>query len=211
MSDPMKSADIEDVLSSIRRLVADTPDGAQAPAADAGNRLVLTPALRVGEDERAQSEAHSPADTPDLAPHTAASDSTPEGADTDAPPPDIEPVEEAAVLEWEDHHIAADPQEGAAPDDAAELAQGAAAADDAPDGWAPATAPQQDDTAYGAGTDAPDLLAEDGVIDEEMLRELVAEIVRQELQGALGERITRNVRKLVRREIHRALSAAEFE
>ena len=206
MSDPMKSADIEDVLSSIRRLVADTPDGAQAPAADAGNRLVLTPALRVGEDDSAQSAQSSPADTPGLATQTAASDSTPEGADPDAPPPEIEPVEEAAVLEWEDHHIAADPQEGAAPDDAAELAQGAAAADDAP-----ATAPQQDDTAYGAGTDAPDLLAEDGVIDEEMLRELVAEIVRQELQGALGERITRNVRKLVRREIHRALSAAEFE
>ena len=87
MSDPMKSADIEDVLSSIRRLVADTPDGAQAPAADAGNRLVLTPALRVGEDERAQSAQSSPADTPDLATQTAASDSTPEGADADAPPP----------------------------------------------------------------------------------------------------------------------------
>ena len=207
----MKSADIEDVLASIRRLGADTPDGAQAPAADAGNRLVLTPALRVGEDERAQSAQSSPADTPDLATQTAASDSTPEGADADAPPPDIEPCDEAAVLEREDHHIAADPKEGAAPDDAAELAQGAAAEGDAPDGWAPATAPQQDDTAYGAGTDAPDLLAEDGVIDEAMRRELVAEIVRQELQGALGERITRNVRKLVRREIHRALSAAEFE
>ena len=47
--------------------------------------------------------------------------------------------------------------------------------------------------------------ADDTVIDEEALRDLVSEIVRQELQGALGERITRNVRKLVRREIHRAL------
>ena len=37
------------------------------------------------------------------------------------------------------------------------------------------------------------------------LRELVAEIVREELQGGLGERITRNVRKLVRAEIQRAL------
>lgn len=44
-----------------------------------------------------------------------------------------------------------------------------------------------------------------------MLRDLVAEIVRAELQGALGERITRNVRKLVRREIMRALSIREFE
>lgn len=43
------------------------------------------------------------------------------------------------------------------------------------------------------------------LIDEQALRDLVADIVRQELQGALGERITRNVRKLVRREIHRAL------
>ncbi|WP_137701604.1 hypothetical protein [Marimonas lutisalis] len=52
---------------------------------------------------------------------------------------------------------------------------------------------------------------EAAVIDEEMLREMVAEIVRQELQGTLGERITRNVRKLVRREIHRALAAQELD
>lgn len=49
------------------------------------------------------------------------------------------------------------------------------------------------------------------LIDEDALRDLVSEIVRQELQGALGERITRNVRKLVRREIHRALTAQELE
>ncbi|SHJ16121.1 hypothetical protein SAMN05444000_105195 [Shimia gijangensis] len=48
-------------------------------------------------------------------------------------------------------------------------------------------------------------------LDEAMMRDLVGEIVRQELQGALGERITRNVRKLVRREIHRALAAHELE
>lgn len=47
--------------------------------------------------------------------------------------------------------------------------------------------------------------ADDAILDEEALRDMVSEIVRQELQGALGERITRNVRKLVRREIHRAL------
>lgn len=52
---------------------------------------------------------------------------------------------------------------------------------------------------------------EDQLMDEEALRDLVGEIVRAELQGALGERITRNVRKLVRREIHRALTAQEME
>ena len=52
--------------------------------------------------------------------------------------------------------------------------------------------------------------AEDSYLDEDSLRELVADIVRSELQGALGERITRNVRKLVRREIHRALAAQDL-
>ncbi|MEQ8922969.1 MAG: hypothetical protein RLN94_13395 [Roseovarius sp.] len=56
----------------------------------------------------------------------------------------------------------------------------------------------------GAGDDAG-WYSDDAVLDEDALRDMVSEIVRQELQGALGERITRNVRKLVRREIHRAL------
>ena len=53
--------------------------------------------------------------------------------------------------------------------------------------------------------------SEELLLDEDALRDMVAEIVRQELQGALGERITRNVRKLVRREIHRALTAQELD
>ncbi|WP_317055704.1 hypothetical protein [Roseovarius rhodophyticola] len=53
--------------------------------------------------------------------------------------------------------------------------------------------------------------SEDTVIDEDTLRDLVSEIVRQELQGALGERITRNVRKLVRREIHRAMMGQDYD
>ena len=56
-----------------------------------------------------------------------------------------------------------------------------------------------------ANAATPPWLGEDALLDEDALRDMVGEIVRQELQGALGERITRNVRKLVRREIHRAL------
>ncbi len=63
-------------------------------------------------------------------------------------------------------------------------------------------------------TAEPSQLALGGVasdlLDEDMLRDLVAELVRQELQGALGERITRNVRKLVRREIQRTLAAHDL-
>ncbi len=52
---------------------------------------------------------------------------------------------------------------------------------------------------------------EPSVIDEEVLREMIRDVLRDELQGTLGERITRNVRKLVRAEIARALSAREFD
>jgi hypothetical protein len=44
-------------------------------------------------------------------------------------------------------------------------------------------------------------------LDVDRLRDIVAEIIRNELRGALGERITRNVRALVRREIARAFEA----
>ncbi|HKL69191.1 hypothetical protein [Salibaculum sp.] len=74
-----------------------------------------------------------------------------------------------------------------------------------------------EDLARGTGPDDP----YDASYDEELsglealdaaaLRALVAEIVREELQGALGERITRNVRKLVRREIYRILSSQDFD
>ncbi|TVP70569.1 MAG: hypothetical protein EA339_12445 [Rhodobacteraceae bacterium] len=43
------------------------------------------------------------------------------------------------------------------------------------------------------------------ILDEDMLFRLVADIVRLELQGELGEKITRNIRKLVRSEVAREL------
>ncbi len=57
------------------------------------------------------------------------------------------------------------------------------------------------------------LLSDDEALtlDEDALRELVSDMVRQELQGVLGERITRNVRRLVRREIQRALALRDLE
>lgn len=50
-----------------------------------------------------------------------------------------------------------------------------------------------------------------GLLDEDTLREIVAEVVRQELQGVLGQRITRNVRKMVRREIRLVLATEDLE
>ena len=49
------------------------------------------------------------------------------------------------------------------------------------------------------------------VLDEAALQEIVRQMIREELQGSLGERITRNVRKLVRAEINRALVARDLD
>ncbi|MBC7139496.1 MAG: hypothetical protein H5U17_12325 [Defluviimonas sp.] len=63
-------------------------------------------------------------------------------------------------------------------------------------------AEEDDDDMFGEG--------EDAILDEAALRALVSEIIMQELRGSLGKRIGRNVRKLVRREIERALAARDL-
>lgn len=52
--------------------------------------------------------------------------------------------------------------------------------------------------------------AEETLIDEETLQALVAQMVRAELHGQLGERITKQVRKLVRAEIAKALDERKY-
>ena len=42
------------------------------------------------------------------------------------------------------------------------------------------------------------------------MRLLISRMIRDELQGDLGEKITRNVRKLVRREVQRALTSKDL-
>ena len=48
------------------------------------------------------------------------------------------------------------------------------------------------------------------LIDQDALRALVVKTVHEELSGELGERITRNVRKLVRREINRVMTSRDL-
>lgn len=67
----------------------------------------------------------------------------------------------------------------------------------------------------GQGHRATEFVDADGmqidVLDEQALQEIVRQTLRAELQGELGERITRNVRKLVRAEINRALMARDLD
>jgi hypothetical protein len=76
-----------------------------------------------------------------------------------------------------------------------------------------------DDDVHGArsGEILAEGIAEDGdyhgapILDEEALRRVVNAIVREELQGELGDRISRNLRKLIRREIGQVLAEQRAE
>ena len=136
------------------------------------------------------------AEAPDEAADDEATEAAPAPGTAEAPDDTEEPDMGAAPLS----DMADMAEEEEPDDDTAESAEERASSDGAWD-WG-------DEIVFSSG----DLLTgEDAVIDEEMLREMVTEIVRQELQGTLGERITRNVRKLVRREIHRAMAARELD
>jgi len=96
---------------------------------------------------------------------------------------------------------------------------GAVSGSEEADGWADGpnqhadaedTPDASDRTATADASAAFAIAADDQLLDEDTLREMISEIVQQELQGALGARITRNVRRLVRREIHRALTARDL-
>ncbi|MEJ6399438.1 hypothetical protein [Yoonia sp. 208BN28-4] len=277
MSDPMTNLQIEDVLTSIRRLVAegdksraaDKPvSGAskQAPtAANSPDRLVLTPALRVGDDAKAEIDDAPEDRVSGDAAVQAASDTSPveatalaataaetvfSEADTssaveivfedepddlsDYAVTEIEPVEESAPEAETDtpqpeatvaditapepsfrhfdrdalmrdnrplHSVSDHVVEEPAVDETEDFGDDLAV-DTAPD-------PQVDEKLNAFLSD--DAMLADAGLDEETLRELVKDVIRQELQGVMGERITRNVRKLVRREIHRILAAQDFD
>lgn len=168
------------------------------------------------EDEAPQNEKQAP---PDLQARIASVEAALAGRD-DEWEPDGEGESAYAggkvtTLEWEDHGVddaseAVDMRFEAAYDEGFEPD-----AEELSDEVTP-SATEQDDHLDNANSEAPEEAEEDwqlqaDVLDEDALRDMVSEIVRQELQGALGERITRNVRKLVRREIHRALASQEFE
>jgi hypothetical protein len=306
MSDPVTNVEVEDVLSSIRRLVSDDKRPSITTAtAPLNDRLVLTPALRVAQDDNdadstvtksepeTEFQAWSTFGTSPESTNTdhdvvepahtqeTDGDSAEQGAqdeilgdiideaDDDEAKSDpfvLEPSQESQIevraeelvkeftlgaLETEVPNAELDKEQDQDQGEAEFFANNAATLGakiaaletvigKTDDQWEPDDTGDSDysgteapamvwDDVDGAETanveaatssDRPDMNAEseaglgvpiDSVLDEEALRDLVSDIVREELQGALGERITRNVRKLVRREIHRALAAQELE
>ncbi|GIT93110.1 hypothetical protein JANAI62_36060 [Jannaschia pagri] len=225
--------DIEDVLSSIRRLVANDapampPANPRAPGTPE-DTLVLAPTQRVTDPEdpfqMIRSLAQEERDARD-APHVLAEVE----ADVGAIARDLATAEvEAFWSETASDQPVEDLPEEFSPSEPMEEPEAPApdltTADDltqAPEvtrlPLPPRETQQQTTTLSQDTSDGPTPATEgsladvmDGIGDDDALRQLIAEIVRQELAGALGERITRNVRKLVRRELRQALSSGEFD
>ncbi|WP_298847289.1 hypothetical protein [uncultured Ruegeria sp.] len=257
MSDNVVKAGIEDVLSSVKRLVSEdsrskSTSDQQAVSRKPG-RLVLTDALRISKPARAEvspgKPGHDNADSAkpmllracDIVRAGEPANTTDQKAEVKTSKPDrsddpaislsakIEALEAAIAQtedQWEPDGDSADAYSGTPTQSlpwnveeefAAAMSVGSAEvkAADNPE--------QGDDASFQAefirSSQTFDPVSGDEVdedvatidMDEEALRDLISEVVRQELQGAMGERITRNVRKMVRREIARALAAKELE
>lgn len=271
MSDPMTNVEIEDVLSSIRRLVAEGTPAKPASAAKPARtmpKLVLTPALRVDASQdstpdapiRLQEAQRVDAFAPPLPTLISIADPAGDRLNLLATIAELEAAVRNQTDEWEPdgtgtqteqltwaragfrgdvedagEAIAAPANVSAWPRTLVEAAKRYGEGQDTPKDDAvqeaefrhhaakDAARPQADDTDFNddsiggpeLGDDPEEMLdrylADDAVIDENMLRDLVRDIVRQELQGKLGERITRNVRKMVRREINRTMTTQNFD
>lgn len=232
MAKPYGSNEIEDVVSSVRRLVS--PEARPRPVSrDLGmDKLLLTPSLRVVPEEERRTE---PLVLSVRAPEAEGSVDGNAGAG-------VALAEQPAGLtaasmpvvesEWEDAFWS-EPEpalaELALEAEEAELvvADAAMAEDDLPGDpvadWPDAKAeaaeilpfPQSAVQGQEAPSTLPELTDADGnpvtVLDESALYDIVRTLIREELQGPLGERITSNVRKLVRAEINRALTARSLD
>ena len=173
MSDGLKQVDeIEDVLASISRLVA------QSSKDQDNGALVLTAAQR------------------------------------------IEPYVNATVGETVEGDFSAVRRVEIHREDAAGAGVESASEEGAQDTTAAETPPADTAPAVHAYADnADDDFAQDDALDsvgfasldQHELRSLIVEIVREELRGQLGQKITRNVRKLVRQEIHHSLNARSMD
>ena len=176
------------------------------------------PAPEIRDDAEADSEDATPEEPFTIKDKIAALEALISGTDSEFEPDGAEQGGNAArrlqSLPWEDSSPShSGLQTGALPD--SKIASQAAAFHDTATAFEREHTEAVETAQAELSTNASETLLENeeiaSVVDEEALRDMVSEIVRQELQGTLGERITRNVRKLVRREIYRALAANELD
>lgn len=217
MSKTAHTDDIDQLVSSVRDFVSHKePRKSRLLAQE--DRLVLTPDQRVIDLEMIETPAFVGADGVEGSDNVLSIDSgqPTERAGLEATIAELEAAVIAQSDDWE-------PDEGESFEQHAwavsafQMAQADSEVEPVTEQEMPASHTDEQITAVPASPardtdDDENLMAIDfkTAIDEDALRALVLEVVQDELGGALGERITRNVRKLVRREINRVLTSREM-
>ena len=294
MSDPVSNAEIEDVLSSIRRLISESSASEGRESSAKAEKLVLTPAFRVHDDSGASDSdkvgtQSSVLELAEPVKSKAVEVSAEEVTKQTDQPIEVDPGSDGAAVPVFSHRgysnaTVEDAEELPVADEEAEepiatsLTGRAADFEDAvkdrsnswePDGgeettqsdvlmfhaarlhsdqdgilgdttaeeWtksdrvpeAPFVAvedPLRDDaqsivepvemntapTVRNMPSQNVEIVGEDtDIIDEEIVHAMVARLVREELQGEVGEKITQSIRRFVRREIERAVTLKGLE
>jgi|GEM_PF-342604 len=237
-ADTVRSSELRDETSETEQSIVDEApymdvqidENSDAEETPENTVLFPVPEELTFESARATESSEQQVDPSDMRPweiagerlsewHSVRSDqpsATPAGFEPDGPEDGDNAGMPVSALTWEDHDSAADEDTAnvSAENTDVSIEDAEVVAEPIVEAVVETVIEQAtpDDTASMEAPSAEQIEAEsyEAVLDEEMLRELVGEIVRQELQGPLGERITRNVRKLVRREINRALTARSF-
>lgn len=222
MTDNVSNGKVEDVLSSIKRLVGDEgrniPDLASTSRARKPGRLVLTESLRINTPPASEAalNAHPAKDAVSVATDRPVKPMFLRAADLVEPG---EPESSGATKQETDTKTT---QSLSAKIEALEAAIARTEDQWEPDGdsdddysGTPNKMLQwhaEDEFIVSVSSDQPIAVQEDTVadakpsLDEDALRDLIAQVVREELRGVLGQEITRNLRKMIRREIFRALA-----
>lgn len=219
MSNPEINNEMEDVLSSIRRLVSSgervdelekKSQDQKSPGQAKPDTLMLTPALRIDKPTdpkttNARGQTRIDHETPE-----AKTSARLRSDELKARVAELEEVVARQSDQWEPDGSGSDANSGSSMS-SVPWQENAPSSIDAPNIESALTI-QDQAAAREHGSEEVDFLAHNEVsLDSEAMRDLIEDIVRQELQGALGDRITRNVRKLVRREINRAMTSHELD
>jgi hypothetical protein len=218
MSNMARTDEIDKVVSSVRDFVSHK-DQQKAKAAE---RLVLLPDQRISAEAAAMEAAEDALmadmhadDVPDASNVLVLEPDQPaDRAGLEATIAELEAAVTAQSDEWEadEGENFAESAWAASAFEAPEIetVEDATAHMDDADEAPQELAVQDDDADAGDDADISILADIDANIDNETLRALVIATVHEELGGEMGERITRNVRKLVRREINRVLASYEI-
>ena len=186
MNEPLGKVEIDDVLTSLKQLIADQDDhNVGLIETERNEKLLLGPALRVVEGRKLDRAQKAP-----VSGNLEAKISKLEEMIAQSEGP-WEP-DSAGQDDYAGKHVTGFPWE--------QVVDAALGEFDAPAALRAVTVNSQ----------TPLRVAETERLNSEKLRETVAEIIREELRGTLGEKITQNIRQMVQREIQSVLKSGKL-